>query len=66
MQTVAVSAAALFVQKLIPPVRKHALALATATKDVNTKPGEEQSPPAAPSVIKDERRWERREQKGGS
>lgn len=25
-------------------------------KDVNTKPGEEQSPPAAPSVIRDERR----------
>lgn len=38
---------------------------ATAMKDVNTKPGEEQSPPAAPSVIRDERRWERREQKGG-
>ena len=31
-------------------------------KDINTKPGEEQNPPAAPSVIRDERRWERGKQ----
>lgn len=39
---------------------------ATAMKDASNKsPSEEQSPPAAPSVIRDERRWERREQKNG-
>lgn len=65
MQTVALSAEALFVQRPIPPMKEARSPSATAMKDVNTKPGEEQGPPAAPSVIRDERRRERREQKGG-
>lgn len=44
------------------PIRKHMLVVsATAMKDVIEKLGEEQSPPASPSVIRDESRQERRE-----